>query len=191
MTFTLTAGNPAGPQDAAATQLTATFPPQLAAGQLQLRSGHRRPSAKPSDMEHWNVTAKTSQSCSVVTTVIDDSVTSVNIHAAISSTTADPDTTNNTANYTLRILPQNADVTTSIGLSATSLSVGQTLNITFKATNLGPAAAPSVRLIATLPSVLQLKSASCVNGSLKQPDRVERWYARCGQQHDLWPCRQP
>ena len=169
VTFTLTASNPAGPQDAASAQLTATFPSQLQLVSSTCIAGTGGPPPNPVTWSIGTLTAKTSQSCSVVTTVVDDSVASVNIRATISSTTSDPDTTNNTANYTLHILPQNADVSTSIGTNATSLSVGQTINLTFKATNLGPAAAPSTRLIATLPSVLQLKSASCVNGSLNNP----------------------
>ncbi len=160
VTIMLKAAN-AGPQSATSTQLTGTFPSQLQLNSASCVSG------TPANPLLWNIgtlAPGANTSCSVVVTVIDDSVSSVNIAETVSSDSSDPDVVNNAANYTLQISPpaaQKADLAAAIIANASTLDIGDAVTFTLKAANLGPDDAASVQLVGSFPAQLQLTGASC------------------------------
>jgi uncharacterized repeat protein (TIGR01451 family) len=114
-----------------------------------------------------NMNYGTSATCVLTGTAQSGAGSNATVDATISANTTDPNPANNTASSTVAIVvpsPQ-ADLAAAISASATSVTPGQDLTFTLKASNLGPSTATSTQLTAGFSSQLQLNSASCVIGA--------------------------
>jgi uncharacterized repeat protein (TIGR01451 family) len=114
-----------------------------------------------------NVNFGASATCVLTATALSGGGSQASVNATISASTTDPNSANNTAANTIAIMaaaPQ-ADLAAAISANAQSLTPGQSVTFTLKATNNGPQSAASAQLTAQFPPQLQLSSASCVSGT--------------------------
>jgi uncharacterized repeat protein (TIGR01451 family) len=117
-----------------------------------------------------NMNYASNATCVLTGTAQSGAGTNATVDATISANTADPVASNNTANNTVVLgLPQQADMAVSISANATSITPGQNVIYTLKASNLGPATATSIQVAAGFSTQLQLNSASCFTGAPANP----------------------
>lgn len=85
----------------------------------------------------------------------------------VSSTTADPDATDNAATASTLVSERRADLSVSVTVNPAEPSLDDTVTYTVTVANLGPDSEPAATLLVTLPAIAELESVTAAQGNCK------------------------
>ncbi|HXH77399.1 DUF11 domain-containing protein [Nocardioides sp.] len=167
VSYTLTASN-AGPSAAAGVQIVDTLPSGVTLVSRTSSSGTCSFTSPTLTCEVGALAGSGAGSTATVTVVVrvppgSDATSLVNV-ARVSTTTSDPNTSNNVASVSTGVT-RLADLDLTKSVTPTTPVPGERVTYTLTATNTGPSRAVEVTVTDTLPSTLSVVSATSTRGS--------------------------
>ncbi|MEU4192124.1 hypothetical protein AB0E69_09510 [Kribbella sp. NPDC026611] len=168
ITWTTTVSNN-GPSTATAVTVHDVLPAQVTVNSVSgtgatCTAGVPGNAAQPTTCSFGNLATGTSRTMTVVATINPSFTGAMHNDASVSSTTADPDLSNNTDTVTTQVGAQ-ADLSVTSTDSPDPVLAGRPLTYTVRVTNAGPSTATGVKLVDVLPGAVDFTSATITTGS--------------------------